>query len=134
MIRPYLSPLEESWLAEQWLNSSGVFPDTTIDTLLTFAYVHKGVLHNGVTIEIDQDEDNNGENPSVTYKIKLDTSTGLKWSAIKRAQKIKGDILRKSAILALIKVGAPYKLDEEIKSLAKHYLPKKYKVEVQIVE
>jgi hypothetical protein len=135
-IRQQLSPFEdERWLAEQWLiNAAGILPDSSIDNLLMFAYMQKGVLPNGVTLEIDRDEANGGANPSVTYKLKLDATGSLGWHALKRAEKIKSPILRKLTILGLTKGGAPYQLREVIQGLAQSYLPKKYRIEVVILE
>ena len=135
-IRQQLSSFaDEQWLAEQWLiNTSGVLPDSSIDTLLMYAYAQKGVLHDGVTLEINRDDANQGANPSVTYKIKLEPAAMLGWQAIKKAEQIKKPILKKLALLGLAKTGAPYAIDEAIKTLAKNYLPKKYHVEVHIIE
>lgn len=135
-IRQQLSPFEdERWLAEQWLiNAAGILPDSSIDNLLMFAYAQKGVLHDGVTLEIDRDEANGGEKPFVKYKIKLDTTASIGWSAIKKAEKLKSPIMRKLVLLGLARGGAPYQLVETIKGLAQAYLPKKYRVEVEILE
>lgn len=110
-------------------------PDSSIDTLLMYAYSQYGVLHNGVIISIDRDDSNNGANPSVHYKIKLDSSTRIKWKALKTTElKIKNPLLKKAAILVLATAGAPYGLEDKIRQLAKEYLPQNYKVEVEIVD
>lgn len=98
-----------------------------------YAYAQRGVLHDGVTLELDRDEINGGKNPSATYKIKLEAGAYFGWKAIKKAERIKNPILRKAAILGLAKAGAPYSVDEMIKKLAQTYLPKQYKVEVIIL-
>lgn len=128
-----LNEISEQWLAEQWLVKAGVFPDSAIDTLLMYAYVQTGVNHKGVTLEIDRDEVGEGKSPSVTYKIKLEPSALFKWKAVKKAESIGNPIIKKAALLALAKAGAPYGIVDQIKNLAKEYLPKHYKIEVQIV-
>jgi hypothetical protein len=127
--------LSEQWLTEQWLVKSGVLPDSAIDTLLLYAYVQKGVLHNGVTLEINKDESNEGANPSITYKIKLEPAAYLKWKALRGIERrIKNTLFQKAMLLALAKGGAPFGMEDQIISLAKEYLPKNYKVEVQVIE
>lgn len=133
-VRPPISSLDEQWLAEQWFINSGVVPDSSIDTLLMYAYMQRGVLHNGVTLELNRDESNGGKNPSVTYKIKLEPGADLGWKAIKKADQIKNPLFRKVALLGLAKAGAPYGIDQTIFKLATDYLPKQYKVEVYIIE
>ncbi len=130
-----MNETSQQWLAEQWLVSAGVIPESAIDTLLLYAYSQKGVYHKGVVLEIDRDDANNGKNPKVTYKIKLEPGALLKWKALNKVQQtIKNPTLKKAAFLALAKAGAPYGIEENIKVLAKEYLPPQYQVEVHVIE
>ncbi len=127
---PELSFLNEGSLAEHWLLSSGVVPESSIDTLLMYAYSQVGVAH--VDIHIDQPE-NREKTPGVFYKVKLNPSARLKMDAMDRANKIRNVLIRKVAILALVKVGAPVSISNDITKYAKEYLPGNFKVEVEIL-
>lgn len=112
--------------------STGVVPNGSINTLLMYGYSQLGVEK--VVLEIDQDEANSGKNPKVTYKIKLSPSINLKWDALKKAENIKNIILRKAAVLAIIKAGAPVTIKDDIIKYASEYLPGQFEVAVEIVE
>jgi len=49
-------------------------------------------------------------------------------------EKVKNQILKKAAILALAKAGAPIGIEDAIMARAKEYLPANYSVEVSVVE
>lgn len=97
-----------------------------------YAYAQPGVEK--VKIEIDKDEDNNGQHPKVSYKVKLNGRAGLKWQAYHAAKKIKNPIVKKIAMLAVAKAGAPLGVDVIIENYATEYLPPQYSVDVKIVE
>lgn len=129
----HLEGLSEKWLTEQWLMAAGVVPEQSADTLLMYAYAQSGVAK--VTLEIDRDDAHKGESPCVTYKIKLDPVTLLKWKAVRKLKKeTSSGILQKAALLLCAKAGSPISMEENIQSLAREYLPAQYRVEVQIVE
>jgi hypothetical protein len=97
-----------------------------------YGYSQPGV--DKVRLEIDKDEDNSGKSPKVTYVISLNTKAGLKWKAFLKAGEIKNPILKKMAMLAVAKVGAPVGIDTIIKNYATEYLPPQFLVDVKIVE
>lgn len=109
--------------------AAGVVPETSIDTLLMYAYAQAAVER--VKLEINQ-EVPNGESPTVVYKIQLKPLCLITWKAYKKAEQIKNGIIRKTALLGLAKAGAPLYLESEIKRLAGEYLPPKYVVKVEI--
>ena len=111
--------------------TSGVVPESALDTLLIYAYAQKGVEK--VEIEVHRDDANEGKNPSVTYKIRLDHLSQLKWQMVEKAREIKSRLLQKSALLALSHVGAPLDIKDAIIYYAKEYLPPNYSVEVDIL-
>lgn len=127
-----LSSLGERWMSEQWLLASGIVPESAADTLLMYAYAQPGVVK--ASIEIDRDDEHNGEHPKVTYKVKLDPVSSLKMEAVKKAQAMKEGITKKLALLALAKAGAPVAVRENIVNHAKAYLPAQYSVECEVLE
>lgn len=119
-------------MTESWLLETGVIPNGSLNTLLMYGYSQYGVEK--VNLEIDQDEANSGKSPKVNYKVKLTPSVSIKWQALKKAEKIKNVILRKASVLALIKIGVPIDIKEQITKHAKEYLPAQFAVNVEIVE
>jgi hypothetical protein len=127
-----LDHLNEKWLTEQWLLSSGVIPESAADTLLMYAYSQNGVRK--ATLTIDRDDDGNGKNPKVTYQIVLDSMAQLKMDGVKKARAMKNGTLKSLALLALAKTGAPISIEATIIHHAKNYLPPAYSVLVEVLD
>lgn len=128
---PEISSLSEHWLAEQWMLSAGMITNGSADTLLMYAYAQKGVAD--VKLEIDNLSEEN-HYVSVRYFLKYQPKTFLKYKLIKRAERIRNGLLRRLALLFLVKLDAPFSIPMTIKQHATEYLPPGSLVEVTVVE
>lgn len=102
------------------------------DDLLGYAYMQKGVKQ--VSLEIDPDQDNNGKNPVLTYKIGLKFRRRLAFKLTRYFFSQKNLAARLLA-LALVRIGMPapnyYQL--MLGAYASNYLPPNYSVRVEIM-
>jgi hypothetical protein len=125
-----IGEISRRWRAEQWLLSVGaVDPDMTpqiFDTLLAFGYREKPVKT--VTIEFDRDEENDGLNPKIHYKIRLKPFKRLLYFLSQPVT-----LLGKFVALFALWMGAPVDIDSRIAHSAVEYLPGTYSVDVEVL-
>ena len=128
--RNVLGEVTKRWLGEQYLlNIGAASPDETpqiFDTLLSYGYAEPSVTN--VTLEMDQDEMNDGRNPKVRYKLRL------KWWRKFLLTFTRGEsLLGKIFALLIAAVGAPLGIEKRVAERAGDYLPKKYNIRVEVV-
>lgn len=123
--------LTEVFAGEQWLLESGLVPQTSIDTLLGYAYMQPGVAN--VEVIIDAAAAASGLPALVVYKIGLQAGLKRRHRWLKSLLN-KNTIIAKLMALVLIKFRAPIPgmIERNVKFLAGDYLPKNFKVEVHV--
>ena len=109
----------------------GAISDLAADDLLGYAYMQKGVKQ--VSLEIDSDQDNNGKNPILTYKVKLKFWRRLSFKLTKYFFDQRNIIARLFALF-LVRVGfpAPNYYQLMLGAYAINYLPNNYGVRVEV--
>lgn len=129
--QPKRASLGDIFAADQWLLNVGIPTEVTADTLLGYAYMQPGVVD--ASMEMNMDEIGNGDKPSLTYNITLDKKLGKRYVALRTALGSKGIFNKIKALWLLRKrTPAPGFYENMIGSLAKNYLPPKFKVVVNV--
>jgi hypothetical protein len=118
---------------ENFLLDAGLITEISADTLMGYGYMQPGIAK--VTLEIDTDEKGAGKNPFVVYKLELEPKFGRRYKAMYDAQ-AKGGLWGKLKMIWLLKRGIPMPgmLESNVEKFAQDYLPKKYKVFVNVVK
>ena len=116
---------------ERWLMESGIFTESTADTLMGYGYMVPDVRK--VDMEIDLDTAHNGQNPSVKYLIRLSFKKRFLLRRASSAQ-AQGGLLGKLKLFCWIKLGAPVpgQLEAELTRMAQEFLPSTYKISVNL--
>lgn len=118
---------ESRYLEELFLLELGQIPKITVDTLLAYAYMQKGVVQ--ANIEIDMDLPNEMRQPKVKIVMQVKQKIRYKLAVLGLRT---GGILGKSLYILMTLLGAPTYAGNAVKALASNYLPAKYQVDVQV--
>jgi hypothetical protein len=121
---------------EKWLLENNLVSEGTADTLLGYAYMQFGV--DKVVLALNVEEIRRGGEPVVTYDLQLERSIASKYRSLRaRAQRKKdgrGGLFNKLMMIWLLRRGAPAinAIESSISALCSNYLPKHYKVVVNV--
>lgn len=122
--------LELQLKSEQWLLESGLISDTSVDTLLMYAYAQLGVEQ--VKLTIDADDKGDGQKPIVVYEIILSKKLAASYRVINKLAS-NPTLFNRLRTLWMLRRGVPYPktIEAEIIKLASLFLPERYKITVE---
>lgn len=131
---PELSSLSdgaERYFTDNWLLQAGVLSESSVQTLLLYAYGVKGVTK--VMLELNSEAIAQGSAPILTYKVTMHPYYTFRWKKLQEAMAIKGEVWRKINTLFWAKMGAPIGIDSLIIDQATKFLPPQYTVKVEVL-